>query len=168
MSGPALRQYAAHHSIHDAAFQEAEELTSLLAEQTRHPNLQTFTDLAYVLLEHWETRTLRHAEMEEQEFYQEVQANFPQLQETVLRLSRDHDLLRCLAREIRTLLTEPGSRESTDEAHFAVLARFQTMLHLNRIHSREEEALLVQPVEQAQERLRTQHEIAESVQHQPV
>ncbi len=142
MSGPALRQLASHHAIHDAAFQESNDLTSLLAHSIEHNDEERAEHIAHVLLEQWETRTLRHAAIEEEEFYQEIRDSVPHMEPMVLRLTRDHELLRTLAQDINHLL----SQNSIDRMP-ASLIRFQAMLQISRIHSRDEEKFLIEPIE---------------------
>lgn len=136
MSGPALKQYDAHHAIHDAAFTEAEEMTAVvraLVEQGDEPNA---LQAAFALVEHWETRTLRHAESEETGFYLEaVQAN-PELHDDVLVLARDHAILRRIVQTIKQRLRAKSSPKD-------VLPYFQALLIVNEIHSRDEEQRLL-------------------------
>ena len=147
MPGPALSQLSAHRSIHDAALEEAEDLTSLLAQSIQQGDHEQIRQVAYVLLEHWETRTLRHADVEEREFYREIESTFPSLKTTVVQLSRDHELLRMIAGEIKHRLTQDVSWQD-------VLIRFQALILLNRMHSLSEETYLIKPVEAAKERKR--------------
>lgn len=136
MSGPALATLDSHHAIHQAAFDEAERLTRLLRQTLlagqRDPALQ----LAAVLVEHWQTRTLRHADAEEAGWYRAIVAALPERQPDILALTRDHDLLRILLAEIQGILTQHGITAG-------IVERFEAMLLLNAIHSREEERRLL-------------------------
>lgn len=140
MSGPALRQVNAHHSIHDAAQRQAEEMTVVLLQALQNQDTSTATEVAYTLIEHWETHTLRHAESEEEGLYKEAVHSVPELELTVLALTRDHQLMRLLLNDIKALLGRKGPGP-------AVLVRFQTLLILCDIHSREEEHRLIPVVE---------------------
>jgi len=137
LSGPALHQRDSHHSIHLAANGEAEELTGLLRECFRHGEPQRALELALLLVEHWETRTIRHAQAEEEGFYLECLDRRPSLREVIVTLKRDHDLMRILLKEIKEELSDQAFNES-------ILARFDAMLLINQIHGREEERMLLE------------------------
>lgn len=139
MSGPGLTRRETHHAIHEAAFAEAEELTRLLRQVTQADDPQApgrALQLVGVLVEHWQTRTLRHAEAEEQGWYRELARERPELQADVLRLTRDHDLLRMLLDEIEQIVAARGWVAG-------IVERFEAMLLLNAIHSRTEEQRLL-------------------------
>lgn len=136
MSGPGLNQRDAHHAIHQAAFHEAEHLTLLLRHALRTGAQQRALQVAAILIEHWQTRTLRHAEAEETGWYREVLAERPELQANVTALTRDHELLRLFLAEIQGILSAHGIASG-------VVERFEAMLLLNSIHSREEEHRLL-------------------------
>lgn len=136
MSGPALNQRNAHHAIHQAAFGEAERLTVLLRQAMRATDQQRALQVAAVLIEHWQTRTLRHADAEETGWYREVLAARPDLQADIIALTRDHELLRLLLAEIQGILSARGTATG-------IVERFEAMLLLNGIHSREEEQRLL-------------------------
>ncbi|MFC4557321.1 hypothetical protein ACFO3D_03755 [Virgibacillus kekensis] len=72
MSGPALKHVDSHAAIHEAALNEAVELTNLLDKLVRDDQSDKAEELAYVIIEQWETRTLRHAESEESDLGLEV------------------------------------------------------------------------------------------------
>lgn len=136
MSGPGLNQRDAHHAIHRAAFSEAERLTRLLRQTLRAGDQPSALQVVALLVEHWQTRTLRHAEAEETGWYREILAERPELQSDVIALTRDHELLRILLDEIQGILAARG-------ASAGVVERFEAMLLLNGIHSREEERRLL-------------------------
>lgn len=136
MSGPGLNQHDAHHAIHQAAFYEAERLTLQLRRALRQGDQQQALQVASVLIEHWQTRTLRHAEAEEAGWYREMLAERPELQNDVTVLTRDHELLRLLLAEAQGILTARGIASG-------VVERFEAMLLVNSIHSREEERRLL-------------------------
>lgn len=136
MSGPGINQRDAHHAIHQAAFHEAEQLTLLLRRALRAGDQQRALQVAAILIEHWQTRTLRHAEAEETGWYREILDEQPELQADVIALTRDHELLRLLLTEIQGILSTRGIVSG-------VVERFEAMLLLNGIHSREEEHRLL-------------------------
>lgn len=136
MSGPGLTQHDAHHAIHQAAFHEAEQLTLLLRQALRVGDQQRALQVAAVLIEHWQARTLRHAEAEETGWYRDLLAERPALQNDVIALTRDHDLLRILLAEIQGIIAARGVASG-------IVERFEAMLLLNAIHSRTEEQRLL-------------------------
>ena len=136
MSGPGLNQRDAHHAIHQAAFREAEQLTALLRQAIQAGDQQQAVQVAALLTEHWQTRTLRHADAEEVGWYRDLVAERPALRDDVIALTRDHDLLRLLMAEIQGILSARG-------VVAGVVERFEAMLLLNGIHSREEERRLL-------------------------
>ena len=136
MSGPGLNQRDAHHAIHRAAFFEAERLTLLLRQALRASDQPRALQVAALLIEHWQMRTLHHAEAEEIGWYREILAERPELQSDVIALTRDHELLRVLLDEIQGILATRGIASG-------VVERFEAMLLLNGIHSREEERRLL-------------------------
>ena len=141
MSGPALRQHDSHHAIHQAAFSEAIDLTDAVqhAIDNKLPEARAVVDL---LLEHWETRVLRHADEEEQGLYQEIASNDPTMTSTLAGLRRDHDLMRQLWQEIHDEV------ESTGVAP-GLICRFQHFLWLSHMHSQTEEKWLFSKEEKA-------------------
>lgn len=148
MSGPGLNQRDAHHAIHQAAFHDAERLTLLLRQALRAGDQQQALQIAAVLIEQWQTRTLRHAEAEETGWYRDLVAERPELHDDVIALTRDHDLLRILLAEIQGILSVRGIAAG-------VVERFEAMLLLNGIHSRtEEQRLLTGADEHADEHAR--------------
>lgn len=136
MSGPALKQLAAHHSIHEAAGNEAEELTQILRQTIADGDESKIVEVAYVLLEHWETRTLRHAASEEEGFYLEVLEMHPELEKDIVRLKRDHELMKILAGEIKNMLKQVGYTAG-------ILERFEALILINVLHGREEESKIL-------------------------
>ncbi len=75
MAGPALRKVDSHASIHEAALQEARELTNVYANLLKSGETDNALETAFILLEHWETRTLAHADAEEKVYIK----RFPKL-----------------------------------------------------------------------------------------
>ena len=135
MSGPALRQADSHSSIHEAALGEAEQLTQLLRAYLSREAFEEAYETANVALEHWEFRTLAHAEAEEEGLYREIAEGWPQWRETIVALTRDHELMRQLAAEIRQTL----AAETVDDG---VARRFEAMILVDLLHNREEERMV--------------------------
>lgn len=136
MSGPGLAKRDSHHAIHEAAFAEAEELTRLLRQVALAGDHERALQLVGVLVEHWQTRTLRHAEAEERGWYRDLSRERPELQPDILQLTRDHDLLRTLLDEIERIVAARGWATG-------IVERFEAMLLVNAIHSRTEEQRLL-------------------------
>lgn len=136
MSGPSLRKLHSHRAIHDGAYSEAQNMTEMLIHLHTEGRIDHARLAADALVEHWETRTLAHAEAEEEGFYQEVLASRSELAELITKLTRDHDLLRKIVVEIKVLLGESGVNED-------IVTRFNLLLVINRIHSRDEEKYLL-------------------------
>ncbi|MDP4084850.1 MAG: hypothetical protein Q8934_09575 [Bacillota bacterium] len=135
MSGPALRSKDSHSSIHEAAILEANELTELIDQLIRDNHAGQALEVAYILVEHWETRTLRHAEAEEDGLYREFVEKTPELKETIVALTRDHQLLRLIVMEIKDILAKDGVNKD-------VLQRFQALILIDLLHNQEEMKLL--------------------------
>src|SRR5699024_9169857 len=106
MSGPGLRHVDSHSAIHEAALIEATELTGLLKEVIEKEEMDKALELAFVIVEHWETRTLRHADSEEQGLYKEISESTPELKDDIVALTRDHDILRKIVASIKVKLDE--------------------------------------------------------------
>jgi hypothetical protein len=135
MSGPALRSKDSHSSIHEAAMNEAKELTDLLELLLKDEKLKEALEVAYILVEHWETRTLSHAEAEEDGLYNEIINKKPELKETIIALTRDHQLLRLLIEEIKEGLANNGLT-------IEVIQRFHAMILVDLLHNQDEMKLL--------------------------
>ncbi|MFC7680157.1 hemerythrin domain-containing protein [Paenibacillus sp. GCM10028914] len=135
MTGPALRKVDSHSSIHDAALGEAAQLTELLRRCLEAGEHDKAFEAACITLEHWETRTLAHADAEEEGLYKEIVEQDPALNVIIASLIRDHDLMRRMADDIRGIL-------ATEEVNQAVLNRFETMILIDEVHNHDEESLL--------------------------
>ena|SRR5699024_7502208 len=135
MSGPALKHAHSHAAIHEAAYIEAKELTDLLEKVLKDEKKDKALELAYVVVEHWETRTLRHADSEEEGLYKEITEEQPELKDDIVALTRDHDILRLLVAEIKEML---AAGKVDDE----VLQRFQALTLVNLLHNQKEEEIL--------------------------
>lgn len=134
-SGPGLSQQETHHAIHQAAFSEAERLTRLLRTSDFDESPGQVMAMADVLIEHWETRTLAHAQAEEEGLYREVVRVRPECESVVGKLTRDHDILRQMLAEVQGILSNKGWTDG-------IVQRFEAMLLVNSIHSRDEETFL--------------------------
>lgn len=137
MSGPSLRQLHAHHAIHEGALSGAIAKTEEMEDLLRAKEFEVARQAADHLVEYWETRIISHADAEEEGFYQEMLEKDPGLEEVVAKLSRDHDLLRIIAKDIKEMLTEKGLT-------YEVMQQFHALLVVNAIHSRDEERLLLE------------------------
>jgi hypothetical protein len=135
MSGPSLKKKHSHALIHEAALNEAEELLAILRSFLKHDEKEKALKAAYILVEHWETRTLRHAQAEEEGLYRDIAANHPDLKDTIIALTRDHELMRVITREIKEKLT-------TGEVADEVISRFESLMIIDRIHNAAEEKML--------------------------
>lgn len=137
MSGPSLRQLHAHHAIHQGALSGALTKTEEVEDLLRAKEFEVARQAADHLLEYWETRIISHADAEEEGFYQEMLEQKPELKETVADLTRDHEIMRLVAADIKKLLVEEG-------VSYEVMKQFHALLVVNAIHSREEERQLLQ------------------------
>jgi hypothetical protein len=135
MSGPGLKHAESHAAIHEAALNEARELNEILAKLFENNDLEKALEIAYVTVEHWETRTLRHADSEERGLYKELEEEKPELRDSIIALIRDHDTLRFLVKNIKDLLDSEGFTKN-------VLEQFYTLVHVDVYHNLEEERIL--------------------------
>lgn len=135
MPGPSLRQLHAHHAIHQGGLSGAIAKTEEMEELLEAKEFEVAHQAAEHLIEYWETRIISHADAEEDGFYQEMAGKNPGLQDAVLRLARDHDLLRIIVQDVKVMLAEEGL---TPE----VVHQFHALLVVNAVHSRDEERLL--------------------------
>ncbi|GIP55175.1 hypothetical protein J42TS3_42100 [Paenibacillus vini] len=140
MSGPALRKVDSHSSIHEAALEEARELTELFGRALELGERERALELAYITVEHWETRTLQHALSEEEGLYIEALNMKPELQPVIIALTRDHDLLREIVQEVKIMLA--GGEVSRE-----ILYRFQSLIVLDQLHNRDEMEMLEKEIE---------------------
>ncbi|MCF8565497.1 hemerythrin domain-containing protein [Alicyclobacillus tolerans] len=136
MTGPALRHLESHHAIHESAHQEAEAMTALLERAVERKDMGLAVQIAVVLIEHWETRTLCHAASEEQGLYLEISQVEPDKESVVQALTRDHELMRMAVEEIKEFLNNTQSMEE-------VVRRFHLLLWIENTHSRDEERRLI-------------------------
>ncbi|MNB85427.1 hypothetical protein D3C75_323390 [compost metagenome] len=135
MGGPSLRQQHAHHAIHEGGLAGAVSKTEEVEELLEAKEFEVARQAAEHLLEYWETRILSHADAEEDGFYQEMEEKQPGLKDAVIRLARDHELMRIIVSDTKALLAQEGL---TPE----VLQQLHALLVVNAVHSRDEERLL--------------------------
>lgn len=136
-TGPALRKLASHRSIHEGAFSEARDLTDVVLQLYENNRKEDCLKAAKVLVEHWETRVIAHADTEDEGLFQEVLKEKPKLANDIQMLMRDHDLIRMIVQMINDQLTETG--EVTKE----VCQHFHALLTILTIHGKSEEIKLL-------------------------
>ncbi|MGZ7441685.1 hypothetical protein [Paenibacillus sp. TH7-28] len=137
-----MRRADSHGLIHEAALEEAGELAELLERSLRRGERDKAQGIAWIAVEHWESRTLQHAQCEEEGLYLEAVELKPQLRDVIIALTRDHDLMRELVAEIKARL----ERGEMDEQ---VLQRFQALILIDQIHNRDEEAMVEKELEES-------------------
>jgi phage/plasmid-associated DNA primase len=135
MSGPGLKHVDSHAAIHEAALNEARELNAILARQIEEHDMEKALEIAHIAIEHWETRTLRHAEAEERGLYKELVEESPELKEDIIALTRDHNTMRYLVKSIKETLETEGVTEE-------VLQQFYSLVQVDAYHNLEEERIL--------------------------
>ena len=135
MSGPALKQLHAHRAIHEGGLSGAIGKTSDMMDLLKQGELETAINAADDLIDYWKTRVISHADAEEGGFYLEIAEQNPELKDSITMLTRDHDLLRIIVKDIEDLRVEEGLSPG-------VLHRFHALMVVNEIHSRDEERLL--------------------------
>ena len=133
--GPALKQLHSHHAIHEGGLSGAIQKTNNFMELWKAGELEAANLAVDDLLDYWETRVISHADAEESGFYQEKVEENPTLRDVVIKLERDHDLLRIICKDIKEIRSESGLNE-------AVIQQLYALLTVNEIHSRDEERLL--------------------------
>lgn len=133
--GPALKQLHSHRAIHEGGLAGAEQKTSDLLALLKEGDLETANEAADDLIDYWKTRVIAHAEAEESGFYEEIATTKPNLRETIIQLTRDHDLMRIIVQDIEEL------REK-EQLSPKVIHQFYALMIVNSIHSRDEERLL--------------------------
>ncbi|SFD77419.1 Hemerythrin HHE cation binding domain-containing protein [Lentibacillus persicus] len=135
MSGPALKRVDSHSAIHEAALNEAIELTNMLDKLFQNNQEEEALELAYVLIEQWETRTLAHADAEEDGLYKDLVEADPNVKDDIIALTRDHDLLRIIVGDIKQELPKNGINDAT-------IQRFQSLIIVDELHNEKEMEVL--------------------------
>ncbi|MDQ0197752.1 hypothetical protein [Neobacillus ginsengisoli] len=131
MSGPSLKKQDAHSSIHEAALNEAKELRSLFYKCLKDGEKEKALQVAEIVIEHWESRTLKHAESEEEGLYKELVEENADLNHLVIKLTRDHDLMRRMVEQMKELLI----KNEMDERMIALL---DSLIIVDSIHNEDE------------------------------
>ncbi|HDR7950959.1 TPA: hemerythrin domain-containing protein [Bacillus toyonensis] len=131
MSGPSLRKRDAHSSIHEAALNEARELRELFGEFLHSNQKEKAIQVAEITIEHWESRTLKHAESEEEGLYKEIVEENNEMEKTVIQLTRDHDLMRRIVGEMKELL-------QTKEPDERITMLIDSLIIIDEIHNEDE------------------------------
>ncbi|MUK88009.1 hypothetical protein GMD78_06300 [Ornithinibacillus sp. L9] len=135
VSGPGLKQVDSHAAIHEAALSEARELNDILTQLLKDEQKEKALEIAYITVEHWETRTLRHAEAEENGLYKDLVEESPELENDVIALTRDHNTMRYFVKKIKETLENEGINDE-------VLQQFHALVHVDMFHNLEEERIL--------------------------
>lgn len=131
MSGPSLKKQDAHTSIHEAALNEAKDLNQLFKTCLEKDEMDRAMQVAEIIIEHWESRTLKHAEAEEEGLYQEMVSEKPKLEKTVHQLTRDHDLMRRIVSQVK----ESFEKKKAD---YEVLSLMEALIIIDEIHNEDE------------------------------
>lgn len=135
VSGPGLKSIDSHAAIHEAALNEAIEINDILSKLMEEKQMEKALEVAYIAIEHWETRTLRHADAEERGLYKDLIEKSPTLKDNVIELTRDHNIMRYLVKSIKQKLEKDGMNQR-------VLEKFHTLVHVDVYHNLEEEKIL--------------------------
>ncbi|MHC0037841.1 hemerythrin domain-containing protein [Pseudoneobacillus sp. C159] len=131
MSGPSLKLQSAHSMIHEAALNEAKELKELLRRALNEGNEMLSLQITEVVIEHWESRTLKHAEAEEEGLYKEILEENPEQQTLISQLTRDHDIMRRIVGQMKALL-------ANGKASNVLLSLIDALLIVDEIHNEDE------------------------------
>jgi len=131
LSGPSLRKKDAHSSIHEAALNEAIELRMLFQKCLEDGDKDKALQVIEVTIEHWESRTLKHAEAEEDGLYKDIIEANPDMVTTVIQLTRDHDLMRRIVDNLKNLL-------QTDEPNQRMISLLDSLVIIDQIHNDDE------------------------------
>lgn len=136
--GPSLRQLHAHKQIHDTGLGLAVNMTDELIRTYQNGTEEEVIQEVIALVDFWESRVISHADAEEEEdgFYTEAENNNPVLHDKVQQLTRDHDIMRQVVSKIKTQMENEGF--STQ-----IIDYFRSLIIVNEIHSRDEEAFLL-------------------------
>jgi len=135
-SGPALRQFASHQAIHDAAQAQAREFTEITSALYKAGEKEECLKAAKELLRHWEEKIIAHADSEDNGLFVELLEEGNIEHKHIHMLMRDHDLFRQIASYIKSLI-EDHHKVTTEMIH-----AFQTLVVLNDFHHRGEETYL--------------------------
>ncbi|MDM5155641.1 hypothetical protein QUF88_18160 [Bacillus sp. DX1.1] len=131
MSGPSLKKRDAHSSIHEAALNEARELRELFYKCLHKDQKEKAVQIAEIIIEHWESRTLKHAESEEEGLYKDIVKENQEMEKTVIQLTRDHDLMRRIVEEMKERLQ---AKELDDR----MIMLIDSLIVIDEIHNEDE------------------------------
>lgn len=131
MSGPSLKKQESHSSIHEAALNEAKELKDLFRKCLEDGERERALQVAGIAIEHWETRTLKHAEAEEDGLYKEMVEENPELEKLIIQLTRDHDLMRRIVETMKESL-------QTQKADYRMITLLESLIIIDEIHNEDE------------------------------
>ena len=131
MSGPSLKKQDSHSSIHEAALNEAKELRELFRKCIENGEGEKALQVAAVVIEHWESRTLQHAEAEEEGLYKDMVKENPQLERVVHELTRDHDLM-------RRIVSNMKERLHAEDVDNRMLSLLDSLIIIDEIHNEDE------------------------------
>lgn len=137
MSGPALKQLQAHRAIHEGGLSGAVTKTELMIEFLQEGDMKSADRAADELIEYWKSRVISHADAEEEGLYLDIKKENPELETAIIQLTRDHDLIRIIVKNIEEL-------RETEKISPTVLQKFYALLVVNEVHSRDEERLLLE------------------------
>ncbi|MCU7556950.1 hypothetical protein ROU88_06230 [Macrococcus capreoli] len=137
--GPSLRQLHAHRQIHETGLGLAVNMTDELIRTYQNGTEEEVIQEVIALVDFWESRVISHADSEEEAdgFYSETVNQHPELYDKVQQLIRDHDIMRQIVAKIKTQMEQEGF--STQ-----IIDYFRSLIIVNEIHSRDEEAFLLQ------------------------
>ncbi|MBW3496757.1 hypothetical protein I6L50_33420 (plasmid) [Bacillus sp. FDAARGOS_1420] len=131
MSGPSLKKRDAHSSIHEAALNEARELREFFCKYLHKNQKEKAVQIAEIIIEHWESRTLKHAESEEEGLYKEIVKENQEMEKTVIQLTRDHDLMRRIVEGMK-------ERLQTKEPDERIIMLIDSLIIIDEIHNEDE------------------------------
>lgn len=131
MSGPSLKKQDSHSSIHEAALNEAKELRQLFRKCIESGDVEKTLQVAAVVIEHWESRTLQHAAAEEEGLYKDMVKENPQLERVVHELTRDHDLM-------RRIVSNMKERLHAEDVDNRMLSLLDSLIIIDEIHNEDE------------------------------
>jgi hypothetical protein len=131
LSGPSLRKQEAHSSIHESALNEAIELIAIIQKCLEVGDKEKALQVIEVAIDHWESRTLKHAESEEEGLYKDIVKEEPELEHTVIQLTRDHDLMRRIVENMK-------KRLQTHEPDQRMITLLDSLVIIDEIHNEDE------------------------------
>ncbi|WP_410993456.1 hypothetical protein [Bacillus cereus] len=126
-----MKKRDAHSSIHEAALNEARELRELFWACLQEEQKEKAIQVAEIIIEHWESRTLKHAEAEEEGLYKEIVEENNEMEKIIIQLTRDHDLMRRIVEEMkeRLQIKEPDKQ---------MIMLIDSLIIIDEIHNEDE------------------------------